>query len=78
MSYARSHAHPKAATVLVGRGGMEPEVRAAKLDQAFRLISASAPFLKAAERLGIETRELGEDNTGSEQLEALLTELMDT
>ena len=42
------------------------------------LISASAPFLKAAERLGIETQELGEDNAGSEQLEALLTELMDT
>jgi hypothetical protein len=42
------------------------------------LLSASAPFLKAAERLNIETREFTEDAAGAEQLEALLAVLLES
>lgn len=40
------------------------------------LLSASAPFLEAAKRLGIGAREITEDEAGAEHLEAMLTELM--
>jgi hypothetical protein len=40
------------------------------------LVSASSPFLKAAHMLGIETREVGENEAGALQLEALLTEML--
>lgn len=66
--FTQDHNREQALSDILGRYGM-------KADNTL-LLSASVPFLKAARRLGLDTREIGEDEAGAEQLEAILRELV--